>query len=254
MNKKLFFLIPILCVFFLVNKSFAQCTPNPNNIALITPDTITNFASGTVAVPYSQMVYVHPPIDTTGTVGTITIHVNPLDSIVLNNINNLPPGLSYACNPSNCVFPGGVSGCMAITGTPTTAGLYQLSIEITAYGKEATTGFAVFYPFTIQSYYININTNSGIQFYDPSNFQLLEFGHDPVREHLTLKMNSPKVINADVSVFNIIGKSVYGKPVLLKQGINTVDFSTKDLAPGVYILTLKNEPYVLTRRFVIGGK
>jgi Secretion system C-terminal sorting domain len=254
MNKKLLTVFFLLFIFLNIHKSLSQCVPNPNNTNLIAPDTITNFASGTVAIPYTQIVYVHPPIDTTVTVGTLTIHVNPVDSIVLNNISNLPPGLSTACNPSGCSYPGGMSGCMAITGTPTTAGMYQLSIDITAYGKEATTGFAIFYQFTIQSYHININVNSGIQAYSQSNFQLLEFGPDPVQEHLSLKMNSPVLTNADFSVTNILGKNVYSKQMSLKQGVNTIDYNAKNLSPGVYLVSLKHEPFVLTRRFVIGGK
>jgi hypothetical protein len=67
-------------------------------------------------------------------------------------------------------------------------------------------------------------------------------------------MNSPVLTTADFSVFNILGKNVHSKPTSLKQGINTIDFSTKSLSPGVYILTLKKDSYILSRRFVIGGK
>ncbi|MEO5571822.1 MAG: T9SS type A sorting domain-containing protein [Bacteroidia bacterium] len=254
MNKKILSLIFLLFTFFQINKSMAQCTPNPTNTALITPDTITNLSPGTVSAPYSQIIYVHPPIDSTVTIGAIPIHLNPVDSIVLNGIGNLPPGLSYACVPASCVFPGATSGCIAITGTPTTAGMYPLTIDITAYGKEATTGFALFYPFSITAYRININITGVAELSQNSNFQLLDFGPDPVQEHLSFKMNSPVNTTADFSVFNILGKNVYSQPASLKKGINTIELNTKNLAAGVYILTLKKDPYVLLRRFVIGGK
>ncbi|HKR04815.1 MAG TPA: T9SS type A sorting domain-containing protein [Bacteroidia bacterium] len=254
MTKKLYAVIFLFFIFINADRSFAQCTPNPNNTNLITPDTVTNFVSGTVAIPYTQIVYLHPPSDTTVMIGTIPVTIDPVDSIVLNSITNLPPGLSVACNPSNCNFLGGVSGCAKISGTPTTAGTYILNIIVTSYGKEATFGFSVYQTDTIQSYHITINVNSGIPVYDQSNFQLIEFGPDPVQEKLTLKINSPKPVDADFSIFNILGKSVYNKSTSLKQGINTIDFNAKNISAGVYILTLKKEPYLLTRRFVIGGK
>jgi hypothetical protein len=254
MNKKL---LLVILFFILINnsKSFSQCTPNPNNTNLISPDTTTNLVSGTVAIPYSQIIYIHPPTDTSVMYQGIPVNINPLDSIVLNAVGNLPPGLSYACNPANCSFPGGTSGCIAITGTPTTAGFYPLNVYITSYGKLAGIGFAIFQADTLESYHININVNSGIASYDQnSNFQLLEFGPDAVQEKLNLKINSPVSANADFSVFNILGKSVYSKTASLNQGINTISFNTKNLSAGVYILTLKKDPYVLTRKFVIGGK
>src|SRR6185436_54789 len=254
MNKNLRTLTILFFALIISHKSYSQCTPNPNDHTLITPDTVTNFASGTVGVAYSQIVYLHPPIDTTVMIGPLPIHINPVDSVVLINISNLPPGLSLACNPSNCVFPGGVSGCANISGTPTTAGNYILDVIVTAYGKEATTQFAIFQTDTVHAYHININTNSGIAVYDPLNFQLIGFGVDPVKENINIKINSPKSVDADLSVFNIIGKSISSEPVSMKHGMNIIDFSTKSLSPGVYILTLKKDPYLLTRRFVIGGK
>ena len=252
MNKKLLILT---CLFFItLNKSFSQCTPNPSNTALITPDTTVNLASGTVGIPYSQIIYIHPPSDTSVLYNGIPVNIDPVDSIVLDAVGNLPPGLSYACVPANCSFPGGTSGCIAITGTPTTAGFYPLNVYITSYGKIAIIGFAIFQADTLESYHININVNSGIASYQNSNFQLLEFGPAPAGEKMNIKMNSPVNTNADFSVFNILGESVYNKTTNLNQGINTIDFSTKNLSPGVYILTFKKDPYVLTRKFVIGGK
>ncbi|MEP7168200.1 MAG: T9SS type A sorting domain-containing protein, partial [Bacteroidota bacterium] len=254
MNKILLSAICLCFVFLTGSKSFSQCTPDPNNHSLITPDTTTNFASGIVTHPYSQVIYIHPPADTTVTLGTISVHVNPVDSVVLNNISNLPPGLSLSCNPNNCVFLGGVSGCANISGIPTTAGNYILDVIVTAYGHEATFGFAVFYTDTIHAYHINISNNTGIpEANSNSNFQLLNLEQNQLLEKLILTMNAPVSATADFSVFNILGKNVYSKPTALKKGENEIEFNTKNLPPGVYIFTLKKDTYILSRRFVIGG-
>jgi Secretion system C-terminal sorting domain len=54
-------------------------------------------------------------------------------------ISNLPEGISYACNPPNCVFPKNTIGCLTLFGTPTNnnaPGQYKpvIKLTITAFG------------------------------------------------------------------------------------------------------------------------
>lgn len=58
---------------------------------------------------------------------TVTVNWVRVDSI-----GGLPNGLSYACNPSSCQFPGGSNGCINFTGTTSSpAGQYPLVIYAT---------------------------------------------------------------------------------------------------------------------------
>jgi hypothetical protein len=250
--KKILLVIILFSTAFL-NRLQAQCTPDPANITLITPDTVTNFVAGTVGIPYVQIILVHPPTDTTANVGG-TLYPVTLDSIVLLNVYNLPPGLTYACNPSNCTFLGGTSGCIAITGTPTTAGLYPLEVRIMTYGKLG--GFvAVSQADTIQSYRILINVNASVNSLSQnSNFEIIKSGPNPAGENFSFSVNAPAKMNADFEIFNIIGKKVFTENISLKPGENSISHSTKTLASGVYIFTLKNESRTLTGRFVVGSK
>ncbi len=234
--------------------ALGQCTPDPNNTTLISPDTVTNLASGTVGTPYTQVIYVHPPDDTTAVVlgNPVTVDVT---NITLDNLGNLPPGLTYSCNPSNCVFAGGTSGCVLISGTPTTAGNYALQAIITTNGTIFLGTVPVSQTDTIFAYHINISPNtSGVISQNGSNFQLTESGPNPAKDFYQFTFNSPLATNASLQVFNILGKKVIEKNQEIKPGENTVNLYTKNLAAGIYVYTLKNGPYSLTRRFVVAGK
>jgi len=109
------------------------CTPDTSNTAPgIYPDSATGLAADTVGIPYQQIITVNVPPDTTDpNCCTVTI-----DSMQLTNINNLPPGLSYACDVSSCTWAGGTTGCVLISGTvtnPADTGLYDIQASITAY-------------------------------------------------------------------------------------------------------------------------
>ena len=98
------------------------------------------------------------------------------------------------------------------------------------------------------------NTSGVVALSSNSNFILSEAGPSPAIDNFSFKFNSPLVTSASFKVFNILGKEVYGKNLVVKSGENSVKLSTKNLAAGVYIFTVKNGPYSLTRRFVVGNK
>src|SRR5690606_26045929 len=78
-----------------------------------------------------------------------------LDSIVVENVTGLPPGLTFVCANPQCQFLGGTTSCGIISGTPPngSAGLYPLTIELTGY----VGGFGVPNPFTLTYYSILVN-------------------------------------------------------------------------------------------------
>ena len=103
------------------------CTPDPNAPASgLTPDSLAPACPGD---PYNFVITLGVPADTVvPAFGTVTI-----DSIVINNITDLPPGITYACNPGSCSFPGGTKGCLVFSGTPTASGTFLLDLNVTIY-------------------------------------------------------------------------------------------------------------------------
>lgn len=107
------------------------CNPDPSLTAPgIYPDTLLPVCSG---IPYSEVITFIVPVDTQVVVppfGTFTI---PIDSITLDNVFNLPPGMTYACSPVSCSFPGNSSNCILFSGTPLAPGTYEIEVAVTAY-------------------------------------------------------------------------------------------------------------------------
>ncbi len=107
------------------------CVPDPSLTAPgIYPATLPPVCVGT---PYSEVITFIVPFDTTVTVppfGTFTL---PIDSITLDDVLNLPPGMSYGCSPATCSFLGNSSNCILFSGTPTVPGTYDIRVAVTAY-------------------------------------------------------------------------------------------------------------------------
>jgi len=113
--------------------TYSQCTPltatqcpDPENNGEICPDWII----ATETVPYNGSITILPPPTANGgAIGTVDINW-----IQITAINNIPSGMSYACNPSNCQFAHATYNCIAMTGTPPlgAAGSYKLDIVLDA--------------------------------------------------------------------------------------------------------------------------
>jgi hypothetical protein len=231
----------------------AQCTPIPTNTALITPDTVTNFVSGTVGQPYNQVIYIHPPDDTTANVppfGNINVTVT---NITLDNVGNLPPGLSYVCNPASCIYPGGVSGCAVISGTPTLAGTYVLDIAITANGTVVIIGqtIPVAQQDTIQSYRIVVDpAASGIaQAEHGAGLQIGQVVAGP--GGLTVYLESAVAGPVEWAVYDMSGRQVLGQAAAVVPGANAVGLQASPPGPGIYLLTARTAGGTATKRFAV---
>lgn len=251
MIKKLHILFALPIMISFAGSVTAQCIPDPNNTALITPDTTTNFVSGTVGVPYTQVILLHPPLDTVYVYNGVPLQVHVLN-IQLTNLDGLPPGLSYTCNPASCDFAGGVSGCAVITGTPTTAGYYPLQAIIastgTVFGGTVTIGPV---PDTISAYSITINNPSAVQEYSKNNFTLIDMSPNPAKDFMMVHYNSPVQVKAELTISNVLGEKISKINIASRAGENNLRVNTKNLAAGIYVFSLRNGPYNLTRKFVV---
>ncbi|MEM6270363.1 MAG: PKD domain-containing protein [Bacteroidota bacterium] len=108
-----------LAALFLVmgnTAAFAQCTPSTITTPGIYPDPLPDGCAGQ---PYNEIVQFVFPVDTV--ISGFTI---PFDSFRIDNVTNLPGGISYVCNTASCIFvptaPGQPArGCAVLSGNPT---------------------------------------------------------------------------------------------------------------------------------------
>lgn len=131
-----------MLLFLSLNVS-AQCTPDPQfTTPGVYPDSATGLAPGYAEMPYNETITIIVPVDTTIMIGPIPFTL-VFDSVVISDWQGLPPGFTYSCYDAQnttspvdqCAFEGNTTGCVSITGNPTTAdiGSYQQIISTDAY-------------------------------------------------------------------------------------------------------------------------
>ncbi|HMT29002.1 MAG TPA: T9SS type A sorting domain-containing protein [Bacteroidia bacterium] len=249
MNYRLLLLVAVL--FSLTHQNLkAQCIPD---ITIVTPgiypDSATGLPSGTVNQAYSEVIQAKVLTDTTY-LGLPAIITN----ITIVGVTGLPPGLTYACNPASCVFPGGSNGCFLLSDTPTVAGAFPINVNLeingTIFGIPANPISQ-----TLDYYVININTGVGLSD-DLSNvkFDLLQNTPNPADTYTDVAFTSPLGGDFTLKIFNMIGKEVYKQTIRGMAGKNTTRIMLDDYAPGVYMLSLENGNTIVTRRMIVSRK
>ncbi len=136
-----------------------------------------------------------------------------IDTIVITKITNMPPGLTYVCNPPNCKFLTLTTNCINIYGKPNanTAKNYDLSIAITV---KATVGGAlkrsqdeVYRGFNI---FVKNDTSSNSNQIDARiNPNLIVIYPNPSEGQLQITNPYQQLFNLQIS--NLEGKIVYAQ-------------------------------------------
>lgn len=247
----------LLITIFLASATFfakAQCTPDPTiTDPGVYPDSATGLAVGTVGVPYNQVIQVRTFQDTVVTIapfGTINFR---LDSITITGVSGLPPGLTYACNPGTCKFLANSNGCLLISGTPVTAGIYPITVDVMAKGKITSLGnIAYSQPQTVTYYTIVIDTNSGVMELLPKDkLSMSQNLPNPFRDKSVIYFNSPLTGKTDFKVYNILGKVVFSDVISAKRGINTYTLDAAKFNSGIYMYSITSGNATVTRRMVV---
>lgn len=245
--------ILILGFFVTINiNSFAQCTPDPTCTDVLNPGEICPeiLPDGTVGVPYNQVVTViPPPTASIAPYGSVTIK-----KIVLTGVDNLPPGLSYQCNPANCYFtvtsPTNTKYCINISGTPTTAGVYPLSIHIVPY---IMLGIEIPTPEQVDDTSLAITINpqtTGYSVISMNKFSILESTPNPFSYSSKIGCISPATGELKLTVFDVIGNLIYQETMAASRGENYFKFDGIKLNKGMYFYTVTNGKESATKQLI----
>lgn len=242
-----------LCLMFAHFQGISQCIPNASiTQSGIYPDSATGLAPAVVGQPYSQVMQLRVPVDTSVLVlGQQT--VVPITNITLSGFNNLPPGLTYSCTPSSCVFPGGSNGCVEISGTPLVAGLFNpIAITVTS---GTVFGIPLTQIDTIDYYFINVTgTGTGIDESTGLDFRMEQNSPNPADDITSIRFSLPGSGEVEFRMFNLIGKEVYRNLIQGEFGENTIRIDSKSFSEGVYMYSMTFGSETLSRRMVISRK
>lgn len=247
-------LLALLASFGAAAAAAQPCTPNPlyaDSVFGVWPDTTENFASGMVGVPYSQDLNLLIPLnaqDINPSFPAVTI-----DSVVFNGITGLPPGLAVACasqTPAPCTYLPSVLGCGVIQGTPTQAGDYPLTIDVTGYFT--LFGSAVPYPLSFGGYRIIISEDdTGIDTAHPAALSGVRSIPNPFGSRTSIEFDLDRAGEVRVRVFTLLGDELWSLRTSGKAGRNRVGFDAGSLAEGVYLYKVESGRTSFTGRMMV---
>jgi hypothetical protein len=229
------------------------CTPNPlyaDSLFGVWPDTTTNFGPGIVGEPYFQSLDLIVPEDA----GVVNPSFNGvlLDSVKFVGIDGLPPGLSVACasqTAAPCTYLTGQLGCGVIQGTPTTAGVYPLTLNVTAYANLFGTALPIDQAFT--GYQIIVTEGVGITEIMGPGLAGVRNVPNPFSTRTSIEFQMARSSEVNVRVFNLLGEELWSQTLQGRVGANRVPFESADLQDGVYLFKVQSGKDTFTGRMVL---
>ncbi len=201
---------------------------------------------------YNQSVTVNVPTSFQG------IPVTNVSIATTGAISDMPVGLTYACDPPNCVFLASSLGCILLYGTPTNANMAPdtFDLGITASVLTPFGPISVTFPGQVapgSHYYLLLKTQAClVGNYDLGNqFTLLNNVPNPFGNETLIAAESLVAGDFQFEVFDLLGQRVYAQTLRLEIGRNEFTFDAGNLSNGSYFYTLSNRDGKAARRMVI---
>ena len=182
-------------------------------------------------------------------------NVTPIDltNVTLDSITGLPPGLSYDCNPSDCIFPELTEGCVLVSGTPEQAGTYSLVVYTTV-PINPIISIQITFPGDLAAGEYNIIIDEDIAIDDPIK-DVIGLGQNvpnPFSDVTEIQVDTKQSGTFEFKVYNIIGKLLHEEEVSLSVGQNTITFDGSHLHSGMYFYSVgQGNNDRVTRRMVV---
>lgn len=192
----------------------------------------------------------------------------PVDSVTLAKtaaIQGLPPGITYACNPPNCVFKKKTNGCVALSGTPLatdTVKTYPLIITAKAYpGGIYGTFFPNGYEGTLPGsfaegkydliLYAANDSRCRVATKDLTEVTGMVATPNPTNGKTTIYIESTISDKFEFTVTDLLGRQVQTRPLSIQAGQNSFDLDLTGLPNGVYIYNLTKGSRVMSNKLIV---
>lgn len=256
--------LPLLCALLCAISSSAQAPICMRDSVLIGTDSLLwplpytdaapnyNLNEACIDKPYNQSVTVNVPTEYTG-VPITTVSIATTGAII-----NLPIGITYACNPPNCVFAAGSLGCIVLFGTPTVANMAPITLDlsINAIVKLPFADVPLGFPGQVapgSHYYLKLKPATClVGNYDLGNqFTLLTNAPNPFTNETVITAESLVAGDFQFEVFDLLGQRVHTQTIALEIGRTEFTFDADGLANGAYFYALSNRDGKAVRRMVI---
>lgn len=250
--------------FLLAQEGTAPCIPATNLPATgygVFPESLNGFSTGQ---PFADTICLNHYFEQTFTIKTPksnelpewTAPVLPFITMGLNSASwKLPAGIEVACNPPNCSFPLGTTGCMVVKGVPSAlAELKTQELSLTVVFRIAGIKDSV----ALHAQSFSLFFESDGPFCRPSNVNELAATQlqmrntpNPFGGETIIEVNSGIRGRFEFRVYDLMGKLMYRQPVQLFKGENRINFNGEVLPNGLYVFTLTDGLHSVARKMVI---
>ncbi|MEM9821593.1 MAG: T9SS type A sorting domain-containing protein [Bacteroidota bacterium] len=200
-----------------------------------------------------------------------TISIFTLDSIVVAStgaVTGLPDGLSYSCNPPNCVFtPQETLGCVLVFGTPTNPndiGDNPLMVATKIFANGGLIEFDVTFPDNTGTvpnadgqYILTVNEEGAAACQTTSTNDLLQSNlrvinsPNPFSYFTNILVDSGISGDFDLTVYDLTGRQVQQQAIRLTIGENQIPFDGSDLSNGMYLYSIAQGAGKVVNKMII---
>jgi len=219
-----------------------QCTPDvvtcidTASPGQICPEVLPD---GIINETYSQVVTILPPYEFNFGNGIV-----PVVKIKLTDVENLPPGISYEKSAEE--FYSDTAYCVLLTGIPTEAGQFDLTLHIVPtiliINEEVELGEIE----DDTSLTITINPAAFVDDLKGDN----EFYISEIDNHYMVNYYSKKSSSGLIEVFDICGHILYHQYISINTGFNRYYLNEPENSNGLYFIKLASPGKILTRKII----
>lgn len=215
-------------------------------------------APACIGEPYGQSLTLHVP-DTILFQG-IPLLVNNMSIATSGAITGLPSGITYLCDPPNCVFNVHTVGCILLFGTPNNPAQAPDTTDIII---TATVSSSLGFPLPItfpgpnlpgNYFFVLAQAGNCITSVDDFDSPVADIQNtpNPFSGSTVIRVESKKSGDFAFEVFDLLGQRLHRERVALRAGSNEFTFEAGGLAPGIYLYSLSHPEGKVTRMMVVG--
>jgi hypothetical protein len=273
--QNLFFIV-FICVFSAFQANAQACQPNAQyRDSLVgvypSPTTAANPTGGInkpacIGKTYS-FVFTVKIADTISALGQRV----PLDSLTMATsgaVAGMPTGLTYACNPPNCVFKKSTTGCVVIQGTPAATNMvkiYPLVISGKAFsagsiiGLLYPNGYPADFPGALFPGEYNLKLlaandpgciSATNDLKEVSNFSA---SPNPTNGKTIITIESSMSDNFEFTLTNVMGQRLETRLLNVQAGTSAFQIDATLLPNGIYIYALSKGSRVVSNKLIVNN-
>lgn len=239
--------------------SFSQNCQRDSNLLLTgalfspapwTPDSpFYNLHPACINELYGQSITVNVPNSIT--ISGVTVPISNVSIPTSNGIQYLPVGLTYSCDPPNCVFNANTLGCVQLYGTPDASNSAPDTLDLILTAVVATPIGAI--PTTFPNnqatpndhYYLTLGaagqcSASATKAPGGSLFENIRALPNPFTGQTRLEAQVAQSGDYQFEVFDLFGRCLHIETVYLSEGDNQFIYDGSQLPEGAYFFSLGN--------------